>query len=367
VSALDERVYPAAMRGRFWARAVRAGRLATGAALLVALSFTTPARAQAPAETATGPTSVAPAAPTSPPELTLAWQAPDGCLSAKDVEGQFVRLLGGDTRTPSGKHIVATATVRTSVNDHWVLELATIMDGAPGRRSLAGDSCASVASATALILALMIDPAAASRAAEADAVIPPPVALATRPTPTVVAVAAPPRRAPTIAPDVRAFGGALFSMLPTPAPAAGLALGAHRGRLGAELTFVATPERSVPASGIPNLSGDFRFIAGGARACGLVIPRAVTVDACLGAELEWLTGTGAGSGLDTRQSKTATMLAGSGGLLVRLPLARRLALTLEVSAALRPYHPTFEITGIGPLFRIPVGSALAAGGLAITL
>ena len=98
------------------------------------------------------------------PELTLTWQAPAGCPAPVDVEAQVARLIGGPSRLPSGKHIDATAVVRSSSPDRWSVELATSMDGAVGRRNLAGDSCASVSSAAALILALMIDPAAAERA-----------------------------------------------------------------------------------------------------------------------------------------------------------------------------------------------------------
>ena len=98
-------------------------------------------------------------------ELALTWQAPAGCPPSTEVQAQFVRLLGGPGRAPSAKHIAAAAMVRStsSTMDRWVLDLATVLDGAAGHRVLVGDSCASVASAAALILALMIDPSAAER------------------------------------------------------------------------------------------------------------------------------------------------------------------------------------------------------------
>jgi hypothetical protein len=345
------------------------GRL-RGASFLVVLALAPLARADAPgadAPSAAAETPVAPSAAAEPPELALTWQVPPGCVSVADVEGQFVRLLGGAARAPSGKHIAASAIVRTSAPSRWVLDLATVMDGAAGRRTLAGDSCASVASAASLILALMIDPDAAARAEDADAVIAPPPPSATRAAPPLVIARAATPRAPVVGPYLRAFGGAVVSLLPAAAPAAGLAVGARRARLGAELSFVATNERpaSVPDRG--DVGGTFRFVAAGARACGLLGARIVSWQACLGGELEWLTGSGAGSGLALTQSKTARMLAGTGGLLVVLPLGWRLGLALDLAAAVRPYHPQFSVAAAGRIFQIPVTSELATLGLVITI
>jgi hypothetical protein len=370
------------MQGGSRARAGRARRPAAHASIIVALwlpFLATMARAAEPAPAIAPAARAAPVAPVAP-ELALAWQAPTGCPSSADVQAQFARLLGGSLRAPSGKRITASAVVRASPSDRWVLELATALDGAEGRRNLAGDSCQSVASAAALILALMIDPAAAERATatveradtQSAPPAPPPTApsmtLTTPPTttaPATVTTKAAPAPPLALRPVARAFAGVVVALLPTPAAAAGVALGARRGRLGAELSFVATQERHAAAAELTGAGGDFRLFAGGARACGQLGGRVVVWELCLGAELERLAG--AGTGIAVPRTQAVTMLAGAGGLLVTLPLGSRLALSLDLDAAVRPYHPAFVLDGVGRVFQIPMASAFAALGLSLTI
>jgi hypothetical protein len=372
------------MQGGFRVRALRATVPMVYASILIALCLPLTAHAAEPQ----GPIA---------PELGLSWQAPAGCVSSADVENQFARLLGGPTRSSSGKHIAASATVRGSSSGRWTLELATVLDGAAGRRSLAGDSCASVASAAALILALMIDPAAADRAvaaadravAAADRAVaaaaragaatehsgaatelpappPSPTTPRTPPPPTVAATPPPPPTPPPVLrPFARSFAGVVVALLPTPAPAAGLAVGARRGRIGAELSVVVTEELRAAAAARAGAGGDFRLVAGGVRTCGQLGARVVDWQLCLGAELERLTG--AGFGVDVLRSRTVTMLAGAAGLLVSLPLGSRLALSLDLDAAVRPYHPAFVLDGVGRVFQIPLLSGFAALGLIVTI
>jgi hypothetical protein len=163
----------------------------------------------------------------------------------------------------------------------------------------------------------------------------------------------------------RAFAGVVGGLLPTPAPAAGVALGARRGRVGAELSILATGTRRAAAADLAGAGGDFRLLAGGARGCGSLDRRVVVWQLCLGAELERLAGTG--FGVQTPRSRSVTMLAGVGGLLVAIPLGSRLALSLDLAAALRPYHPAFVLDNVGPVFQIPLASWVAALGLIITI
>jgi hypothetical protein len=336
----------------------RAGRATVGALLLTAMGASGAAR---------GADATAPEAPIAP-ELALTWQAPAGCPSTSDVQTQFARLLGGAARPPSGKHITATIVVRTSASDRWSLDLATILDGAAGHRTLDGDSCGSVASAAALILALMIDPAAAERAvAEPAPPTPspepakPPVAAA----PTIEAKAAPRAAAPGPG-FVRLFGGGVVALLPTPTLAAGLAAGARRGRLSAELSALVTEQGHAAATTPAGAGGDLRLVVGGARACGVLGGRALVWQACLGGELERLSGAGAGPSV-TPHDRAFFMGAGTGGLLVTLPLAARLALALDVDGMLRVYHPAIALDTTNRIFTVPIASAFAALGVVITI
>jgi hypothetical protein len=344
---------------------MRAPSRAASLTVVLALGAAATAAAQAPA-----PTVPVPAKPT-PPELTLDWQAPATCPAPADVEAQFARLLGGAARVPTGKHVTATAAVHVASPGRWILELTTTLDGAGGKRSLSGDSCASVASAAALILALMIDPAAAERLG-ADEPPPPP------PKPAPVAIVAPPP-APEppsfqLQPSVRLFLGGVFFLLPEPTLAAGLAVGVRHRHLGVELTGLATAERRGESAAVAGSGGDFRLLAGGARACGVLGER-VLYQLCLGGELERLSGDGVALAPPAKGAPRATMLAGTGAALVSIPLGARLALTVEVGVAARPYRPTFAVDMtpavtddvMTPVFRVPAFSASGAAGLSLNL
>jgi hypothetical protein len=219
----------------------------------------------------------------------------------------------------------------------------------------------------------MIDPAAAERALLAPAPPAPPTENPPGPAPrgptVVIAKPAPEPRA--LHGFARVFGGAVVALLPSPAPAAGVAVGARRRRLAAELTFVATDEQHVTAGGgsVTPASGNFRLLVGGARGCGALGGHAVVWQLCAGGELEWLTGTGlARPGM----TETGLMAAGTAGLLVTVPLGSRFGLSLDVDGALRPYHPVFcafcTMTQPGtPLVRVPLASVFAALGLFLTI
>jgi hypothetical protein len=86
---------------------------------------------------------------------------------------------------------------------------------------------------------------------------------------------------------------------------------------------------------------------------------------CLGGELERLSGVGVG--VSMMQSHTTLMGAATGGLLVSVPLGARVALSLDLDAAVRPYHPSFVLKLVGPIFQIPAASGFAALGLIVTI
>src|SRR5580658_1472911 len=90
--------------------------------------------------------------------LTLTWDAPPECPSEGDVVADVQRRLGASV---SGKMVVAHAKVSRRRDSTWRVVLVATQDGAKGQRTLDAPTCAAVASATALILALTIDPRAA--------------------------------------------------------------------------------------------------------------------------------------------------------------------------------------------------------------
>ena len=88
--------------------------------------------------------------------FTLSWQAPADCPAPGDVRAEVARLLGGQIRLPAGRDFKAGALV--THGQTWAVAIETELAGRAGRRFIEAASCKDLADATALILALMIDP-----------------------------------------------------------------------------------------------------------------------------------------------------------------------------------------------------------------
>jgi hypothetical protein len=86
--------------------------------------------------------------------VTLSWNAPPDCPQSDAVLADVQRILGG----PTNRVVVARADVTETGPERWSVHLVTSVDGVPGDRTIDANSCASLAAATALILAWTVDP-----------------------------------------------------------------------------------------------------------------------------------------------------------------------------------------------------------------
>lgn len=103
------------------------------------------------------------------PLVDLSWEGPAGCPSTAALHERIGQLLG--KRGGISRKVKARATAQQT-RDGWRVSILTEIDGQRGSRSLSAPVCADLAEATALILALMIDPDAlvnASASATASA------------------------------------------------------------------------------------------------------------------------------------------------------------------------------------------------------
>ncbi len=90
------------------------------------------------------------------PQLTLSWSAPEDCPTETQVLKRAQHMLRGSQADVSVK---ATARVRRQ-GSRFVVQLETRGDTGEGQRRLSAESCDAAASATALMLALAVDPGA---------------------------------------------------------------------------------------------------------------------------------------------------------------------------------------------------------------
>ncbi len=107
---------------------------------------------------------------TPPPPVTVAWSAPAGCPERADVDAAIATLLRRSTK--EGPHVDAQVVVVRAPGDRYRAEVHTRSEGHDGRRTFQASTCRSLADATALLLALMIDPSVAPPANESPALSP---------------------------------------------------------------------------------------------------------------------------------------------------------------------------------------------------
>ncbi|MGE3673263.1 MAG: hypothetical protein AB7K71_26555 [Polyangiaceae bacterium] len=88
------------------------------------------------------------------PRLELSWTAPEYCPTESQVLQRARRMLRG-----SEADVSVSATARVSrVGERFIVKLQTHGDTGDGQRTLSAESCDAAASATALMLALAVDP-----------------------------------------------------------------------------------------------------------------------------------------------------------------------------------------------------------------
>ncbi len=93
----------------------------------------------------------------SPNPWTLSWEAPASCPAPADVEGEIRRLLRTTKSNPNREPLEASARI-TQDPGGFELELTTQEHGHYRVRRLGAPDCAELATASALIVALAIDP-----------------------------------------------------------------------------------------------------------------------------------------------------------------------------------------------------------------
>ncbi len=350
------------------------------------LSLTTDAHAQSP-----------------PGPVDLAWSAPAECPSVSDVRAAVSRDLGA---TPQrGAPLVARATVARS-NMGWTALLVVTGPDGTGERALHAATCGELADATALILALAIDPRAKAAPPTAASPAPPATtASAATPAPAPTDAASgeasgvtpaptgppkPPTAAPRAAPARDAsvpragvarsengnfrrdgFGVGLVGLgdlgtLPASTAGASVAL-LYRWRA---LRVALDGTWLAPAHGVSpvraSAGGDFTFLAAGGGACLLLdLGSRVDVGPCLGLEVDRLHA--AGTGVTTPTTDAGSWVSAGGGAHAVVWLFRGLGVQADISVHAPLSRPSFVLEGLGSVHRPAVFAGRAAVGLEAVL
>ncbi|MBX7081974.1 MAG: hypothetical protein K1X88_22400 [Nannocystaceae bacterium] len=233
------------------------------------------------------PGAVGPELPPPPPrpaDYALRWEAPPECPSAETIAAR-VQALARDPTGGSGTAFVQAQVEATAAG--YRLVLATEFLGNVETRVLEAEQCDALADATALVIAVTLQPALATVPPVRDAEPEPPPEPATpepdaRPEPLPPPEPARPRRAVPVQALLRAAALGEWGSLPGPSGGAAVAIGVAWPRIRAELEAMWVAPRSTPRR--DGRSATVQLAGGTARACYRVWVRSVELPVCAGLE-----------------------------------------------------------------------------------
>jgi hypothetical protein len=290
--------------------------------------------------------------------FAFAWHAPEGCPSQEQVRSEIVRLLGGSIPRVDGEELEARAEVGHGVA--WSVALATRHAGRTGSRLIAAPSCQSVAEATALIIALMIDPDAVAAHAQEAEPAPPSTSSLDAAGPSPVAHSSHPM-------DWRVGVHTQVGLGTLPGVDVGMGVGVglagRRWSLEMRGTYGLRRDQVARSSALPGAYARFNILTGALAGCfDLGTPR-VALGPCAVAEAGVVSAEGYGAVAGF--AKRAPWVALGGGGYLAYPLGRHLHTTVHADVLVPVWRPAYVFSQVpGAVFRAPAvgGRALASIG-----
>jgi hypothetical protein len=291
--------------------------------------------------------------------FAFAWHAPEGCPSQAQIRSEIVRLLGGSIPRADGGDLEVHAEVEHGVA--WSVALTTRHAGRTGSRSIAAPSCQSVAEATALIIALMIDPDAVAAHAQDAEPAPPPA-------PSLDADGGPPAVAHSSQPMdwlVGVHTQVSLGTLPGVDVGMGVGVGLHGRRWSMEMrgTYGLRRDQVARSSALPGAYGRFQIWTGALSGCFNLGTPGVALGPCAVAEAGVVSAEGYGPIAGAAQ-RAPWVALGAGGYL-SFALGGHVRATLHGDVLLPVWRPAYVFSEVpGAVFRAPAvgGRALASIG-----
>lgn len=288
-----------------------------------------------------------------PVDVALSWSAPAGCPAQADVEADIARRLGRSLAA-DGPQLHAQAEV-TTVDRGYALALVTELDGESGMRTLEAQRCDELASAAAVIVALIADP----HADAGPAPPPPPPPPKPEPEPAaddarededaadsaeVLEIEEPetPSTPIVVRGSVRADLLADFGSMPSLGVGPSLALGVRLDRTAIELSGQYLPSNDIDDRG--RVLGAVQLWSVGLGLCHAFGARPA-VGPC--ARVEYGRMSGSGDEVRIPQSDGGVFAAAFFGLRLDVALLQPLTLCAEIAAGLPIARTLFTVEGVG--------------------
>ena len=283
--------------------------------------------------------------------LLLEWIAPPPCPPAAELRAMVARLLGGTIHLPPNRTLEVRARVEQGAT--WQVEIETGSEPQVRRRLLEAESCSGLADATALIVALMIDPTAV----EADT--------RTSEQPRTMPDPRPP--VPPESPNrfsVGFLGTASLGILPALDAGLGGSLALLRGAWRFELrgSYGLRRDQNVAVSSLDSAHGTFNYLGGSAGVCRDLGSRRVNFGPCTEVAFGILSAQGYGV-TESLPAKTPWLGFGLGGFLA-VAASQHVSFPLHAGLLVPVTRPEFVINHVqGRVFRGPPLGAYAALGV----
>jgi hypothetical protein len=302
--------------------------------------------------------------------VAVRWEgaAECSCPSPTEVLLWIERALGRPV--PDDVGLDAITIVVTNVSSDGV-QAKLILSWAEEaeRRALHGESCTAVARASALIVAVALDPLGAAaemlasdvpdeRSVPVDSHASSPNAVASE------SPAAEPRDMHAWSHRLRASGGVAYGALPSVGGVISLHYAAVHRRARLELGSLYGTPTAATYPDYPSAGGVFQLVAGSIRGCLALHAGRVELPLCGGADVGGLHARGRAEQIETRWRPWLALTADASTI---IPLAKRVGVVAGMGLAVPLLRHRFHIDGLPPFFHVgPVGLR-AIMGLEVSL
>ncbi len=278
--------------------------------------------------------------------LRVVWNAPRGCPERAAVLDRVAELVGEAPRTD--EDLWFEADVAPIDNGRWRAVLKSGWPGSSAERRFESASCASIASATAFIIAMSLDPAGVAERATREVNAPRERDAETR------------SDKPSLAPGPqRDTGGVHLAFgprttgdvgsLPKASLGAGGGLTVWQGAWLVAISGQAWLPRQTSTGNVYGAGGEIGLLTGELRGCGAVATSGARVDLCAGAEAG--TSDGMGTGLVHPLHAQGLWLAALGGLAFRPAASGLFGAWIGLDVGVPLTIPTYVIDGVGEVHR----------------
>jgi hypothetical protein len=279
------------------------------------------------------------------PPFRFAWTAPSGCPDKAGVLARVGELVGPAARAEDDLWFEADVTPLES--GRWRAVLKSGWSGASTERRFESASCANIASATAFIIAMSLDPAGVAERATREP-SPARVPDAVEPGPEKAAPVVSPREESSfhLALGPRTTGD--VGSLPKASLGAGGGLALWRGPWLVSASGQAWLPRQT-AGNVYGAGGEIGLVTGELRGCASIARTSTRIDLCAGAEGG--TSEGVGTGVSQPLKARGLWLAALAGIALRPSASGPFGAWVGFDVGVPLTIPTYVIDGIGEVHR----------------